>query len=212
MYIHTGEKPHACLVDGCGYATIQKVNLQKHAYYYHTAEGNAARHREEEVVKRVLLESGFDFKREHQVDIGCALPGSTFARGDFILQFGNTIVFLEVDEDQHKSYGVSCDVRRMADIAASLRIEGNTMRIAFVRYNPHGFKVEGKTKVTKRETRHHCLVAVLSELQRDSRKPAEADIRTFYLFYDLDSAGLPSIFADEGYDPSAKEWLEATYI
>lgn len=79
-----------------------------------------------------------------------------------------------------------------------------------MRYNPHGFKVDGKTKTTKRSVRHAHLVEVLSELQRAA--PAEADIRTFYLFYDTDTVGLPCIFSDEAYDPSAKEWLEATYV
>ena len=147
------------------------------------------------------------------MDLKCALPGATFARGDFVLVFNNTVVILEVDEDQHKSYGVSCDVRRMADIAASLRIEGNTMRIVFLRYNPHGFEVTGRTKTTKRVTRHARLVSVLSELQNESAgSGAESDVRVFYLFYDTDSKGLPSIFADDEYDAQAKLWLARAYV
>jgi hypothetical protein len=210
---HTGEKPHACDFEGCDYRCALSGALKIHKFYYHTEEGNATRHRDEEIVKKVLVENGFDFKREHQVDLRCALPGATHARGDFVLVFGDTVVFLEVDEDQHKSYGVSCDVRRMADIAASLRIEGNTMRIVFLRYNPHGFEVAGRTKHTKRVTRHARLVSVLSDLQKESPGAgAESDVRVFYLFYDTDSKGNPAIFADDEYDAQAKLWLAKVYI
>ena len=207
------EKTFACDFDGCDYRCTTSGSMKLHTFYHHTEEGNAARHREEEIVKKVLIENGFDFKREHQVDLKCALPGTTFVRGDFVLIFKNTVVFLEVDEDQHKAYGVSCDVRRMADIAASLRIEGNTMRIVFLRYNPHGFEVAGRTKTTKRVTRHARLASVLSDLQNESAGAgAESDVRVFYLFYDTDSKGLPSIFADDEYDAQAKLWLARAYI
>ena len=213
MRTHTNEKPYVCTTEGCDYRAAQSANLKAHFYYYHTTEGNAARHREEEIIKKVLIENGFDFKREHQVDLKCALPGATFARGDFVLVFGDTVVFLEVDEEQHKSYGVSCDVRRMADIAASLRIEGNTMRIAFVRYNPHGFQVGGVTKPTKRKDRHARLVDVLSSLRRESTEDiTESDVRIFYLFYDVDEDGVPSIFENDEYDSQAKLWLASAIV
>lgn len=101
----------------------------------------------------------------------------------------------------------------MADIAASLRIEGNAMRIVFLRYNPHGFEVAGRTKTTKRVTRHARLVSALSDLQNESAgADAESDVRVFYLFYDTDAKGLPAIFADDEYDAQAKLWLAKVYI
>jgi hypothetical protein len=213
MRSHSGDKPYVCKFASCDYRAAQSTHLKTHVYYYHTEEGNAARHRDEEIIKKVLIGNGFDFKREHNVDLKCALPGATFARGDFVLVFGDTVVFLEVDEDQHKSYGVSCDVRRMADIAASLRIEGNTMRIAFVRYNPHGFQVGGVTKPTKRKDRHARLVDVLSNLRRESTEAVtESDVRVFYLFYDVDEDGVPSIFEDDEYDAQAKLWLASAIV
>ena len=89
--------------------------MERHNYYYHTAEGNAERNHEEEAVKKAPVAHGFDYKREHHVDLKCALPGATFASGDFSLVFGDTVVFLEVDEEQHESNGVSCVLLYVVD-------------------------------------------------------------------------------------------------
>ena len=184
--------------------------MKVHTYYYHTAEGRAERVREEERVKKyVLIEYDFDFKRQHYIDIKCGVfaPTRACAYGDFILLFRNMVVILEVDEDQHKSYGVSCDVSRMAEIVETLRVEGNTQRIVFIRYNPHGFKVDGVTKHTTKEERHRRLAELLCDLQAEEGKDDACDVRTFYLFYDTDADGEPAVFQDETYEDLAKEWF-----
>ena len=54
------------------------------------------------------------------------------------------VIFLEVDEDQHKGCPISCDVSRMSNIVESLLTNVNTIPIHFIRYNPHSYKINNK--------------------------------------------------------------------
>lgn len=123
--------------------------------------------------------------------------------------FNNCLVFLEVDENQHDGYGVSCDVQRMAKTVESLRISGNTLRIAFIRYNPHDFKVDGNTRKRSLQYRHEKLISLLREFETEP--VGVEDLRTFYLFYDTDE-DKPAIFSDEGYHSTAKDWLSRCIV
>ena len=86
-------------------------------------------------------------------------------------------MILEIDEYQHKSYGVSCDVERMAKIVESFRLNGNTLRIVFIRYNPHSVRIDGEKVTILQKERHDKLVELLQELERE---PVEdlCDLRT----------------------------------
>jgi hypothetical protein len=58
------------------------------------------------------------------------------------------VIFLEVDEDQHK-FGadggtIRCDMKRMSNVIEALAMDGNTLPICFVRYNPNAFRINGK--------------------------------------------------------------------
>ena len=59
------------------------------------------------------------------------------------------VIFLEVDEHQHKTHLISCELRRMMDVHQSLVMEGNTLPIAFLRYNPNSHKVDGEFRKWK---------------------------------------------------------------
>lgn len=208
MLIHTNEFPHPCKVAGCSAKFRSTQQLKKHAYYYHTTEGNASRKRKETAIEKLLTQHGIQFTREHRIDLGCAIPAATWVYTDFVLIFHNTFVILEVDQDQHDGYGIACDLRRMTDIVASLRISGNTMRVAFVRYNPDSFKVAGNTKRTTTTTRHERLISVLRGLESETVDDATlCDTRIWYLFYDVEADGKLSIFQDTSYADAVKEWL-----
>jgi hypothetical protein len=195
MKIHIDERPHKC--DECGCAFIRKEHLKIHKFFYHTAEGQQQRKREEVIVEKFLKKHGFDFKREHRISFTCL--GRTFASIDFMLIINGVVIFLEVDERQHEHYGVDCDVKRMADVFGSLLLEGNELPIVFIRYNPHGFKVEGKTRRTTKKQRHDKLLETI-KLASQSKKKA-----VFYLFYNQDSKGVPNIVSDPLYDSTMKE-------
>jgi hypothetical protein len=148
-----------------------------------------------------LDEHEFPYKREHRIDFKCAIPGTTYGRTDFMLQFNNVVVFLEVDETQHHGYGISCEVGRMGKVLESLRTDGNTLRMVFIRYNPDAYKVDEVTQNTSAEDRQAALVSLLRKLENEPVVD-NADFRTFYMYYDSnqDGAGMykPKVF--EGYD------------
>lgn len=125
---------------------------------------------------------------------------------DFLIQIRNQnghvigIVFLEVDEGQHKWYGVECEVRRMADVHLSLTLEENTLPILFIRYNPHRHSKDGKTYRLLKRTREDRLVRYLRNVKFDQA------FAVTYMFYDSQD-GLPCVIDDPAYDESFKQVL-----
>ena len=192
-------------------------HLKSHHRSYHTKEGQSEHKREEQKVAKMLDANGFKYKREHTIDMRCAGGEgdglAVRARGDFLLEFGATVLILEVDEFQHSGYGVSCDVERMCRIIEALRIEGCELRIAFVRYNPHAFKVDGHVRRVRTTKRLERLAELLRKLQSETLDPKlMGDVRTYYMFYDADKVGRPTIFGDEMYSDLAKQWFVKNYI
>jgi Zinc finger, C2H2 type len=183
--IHTGEKPFTCPFEGCESKFSHKHHLDAHYYYNHTEEGASERKREEMVVKRFLDEKlPESYIREMRVDYTCLnQPGlrNKFSRIDFVLPHlvPNTVILLEVDEGQHKHYDQSCEQARMHDVVASLRLGGTLENIVFVRYNPHGFTVDGKKGKVKRKERLAKLVETMKSIS-----PEGPPFEVKYLFYD----------------------------
>ncbi|GAQ93660.1 Zinc finger-containing protein [Klebsormidium nitens] len=187
---HTGERPYACTE--CKDDFAQSTHLRTHTYYYHTTEGKQKRKREEVRIAKLLEGSSIDFKREHYVNFGC-LQG-TFARADFVIIQNGKVVVLEVDEYQHESYGVACDVARMAKIYEAWLLEGNGLPVRFLRYNPNAYHVDGKKQKVKRAAREERLLEAI-------REASEADgdgMQVRYMYYDVVS-GKPAIMQDPAF-------------
>ena len=90
---------------------------------------------------------------------------------------------MEVDEYQHESYGVACDVSRMVKLVEAWLLEGNTLPVRFIRYNPHAYKVDGKTSRVPKKVREARLLEAI-------REAAEADgegMQIRYMYYDVES-------------------------
>jgi len=69
-------------------------------------------------------------------------------------------ILLECDEDQHRSYDPSCDVRRDFDMAASVAL-GSRQKLMIVRYNPDSYRVGGKTRTESKKDRIKRLLELL---------------------------------------------------
>jgi KRAB domain-containing zinc finger protein len=187
MYTHTDERPYRCTEEGCDASFVINQNLKNHIKSMHTLEGQMRHKKEEQRIASVLDNANIAYKREHQIDFICI--GSTtkkYARIDFLIDINGCIVMLEVDEDQHRfGYGsISCDLRRMAQIQESLTIEGNSIPIVFLRYNPNTFTVDDMIMKISKKDRERTLVQLLKNpfhLIWRKKKP----IIIQYMFYDI---------------------------
>jgi hypothetical protein len=78
-------------------------------------------------------------------------------------------------------------------------LEGNTLPIVFIRYNPHTFTVAGKKAPIKEQDRHNTLLNTINAL--NIIKP----LSVVYLFYDRDEDNRPLIMEDIEYNNMIKE-------
>ena len=133
-------------------------------------------------VHQALRDAQITFEYQHYLPFrGCGLESETaHAFADFALPTPWGYVLLEVDEEQHKAYDPSCDMRRDFDMAASVAL-GSGHKLLVLRYNPDAFKIAGVTRQTTKKERHAQLIRLLGELL--AREP-EAPFTRLFLFYD----------------------------
>lgn len=175
--IHTGEKDFKCEFPECEAAFSSSSNLASHTKI-HTAEGQQERRREEKRIAKLLSENNIEFKREHRVTFSCM--GGTWASVDFVIISNGRVIMLEIDESQHVSYGIYCDVARMSKIYEALILDGNTLPVQFIRYNPDRFLKNNKAPKIPKNHREARLLEVLNSIKDD-----EWDgMRIQYMYYD----------------------------
>ena len=207
---------HFCDVKGCNFRSKHASNTNQHIKRVHEGIYNARRKKQEARVRDALLKAGYiewfgvasmppvwSFKHEMKVDFKCSdvLSATAYARIDFVICTPGGLVFLEVDENQHK-YGydamVSCDMKRMSHVMESLFIElGEALPyIYWLRYNPQAYRVNGDLIGVLKEERERRLVHWLRDFQ--SVKPTEIG----YAFYDSVD-GVLDVLRNENY---SSEW------
>lgn len=99
-------------------------------------------------------------------------------RVDFIFEMQAGVVLLECDERQHCEYVKRCELVRQAEVALGF----GGLPVHWIRYNPDAFKINGITRVTKREERESTL---LRHLQMALTRPDFGNFITVtYICYD----------------------------
>ena len=68
--------------------------------------------------------------------------GCSKRRPDLLLDIGEQILIIEIDENQHTDYDCSCENKRLMEISQDL----GHRPIIFIRFNPDGYYI-GKTKI-----------------------------------------------------------------
>ena len=123
-------------------------SLLMHMRSQHAEEPKALVKKKELELYLELQKAGVAFNyQQHLPFRTCGLNSeTTCAFVDFVIAKPWGYVLLECDEDQHRSYDASCDVRRDFDMAASVAL-GSGHKLRVVRYNPDGYHVAGRTRV-----------------------------------------------------------------
>lgn len=201
---HTGERPFKCTE--CDAAYMAKGALTSHFHFYHTEEGRRTRKREEQKIATLLDAHGIPYKREHHIDFSCM--GGSRCYIDFVIIENGNIVFLEVDENQHEAYQLSCELRRMTDVHSACLIEGNTLPIHFVRYNPHRYSIGDTVAKVTRKIRESLLVNTIRELLKQDSSPP---LSIHYMFYNLLSTGELMITQDPEFSESAQKLVAGVF-
>ena len=203
---HTKEKKHACTFPGCEYRASYKDDLTRHKKT-HTLEGQRYHKKQERRVTKVLSDWGYDFDDETTINAsrGNCLTDTNrhFSRLDYhIINATKAIVLLEVDEEQHLWYNLSCEFSRMSDVRASLMTAGYELPIYWIRYSPTGkYHVDFDEVKVPRAERELSLKAKLDEVCSPNFEPKH-QVQVHYLYYDLMSKEMgPSI----QYDPDFPE-------
>jgi len=89
----------------------------------------------------------------------------------------------------------------MANVVSSLVLEGNTLPMLWLRYNPHSYKVEGRLARTTRTARHLRLTETLKNVSFEG----QPSLRVAYMYYNT-TEGLPACLSDPEYNATVREW------
>lgn len=210
MMAHTGLYPHHCDFPNCDYKCAEPNDLTRHKQT-HSIEGQRYHKKEEKRVTKMLTEWGLNFDCETTINAsrGNCLTDTNrhFSRLDYhIINCTSAVLLLEVDEEQHHWYNLSCELGRMADVRASLLKAGVTKPIYWIRYNPNGkYFVDFEEIKISREKRELALKAKLEELCSPDFVP-ENEVSIHYMFYDLMSEEMgPEITHDEAFPHVMRE-------
>ena len=155
----------------------------------------------------MLLDNNIHFKREHHISYSCEEDiENSYARVDFAIEhtdingtFG--VIFLEIDEKQHEDRMLSCEVSRMAKILEILTLQGNTLPIRFIRYNPHAFKQDNETQRITQKQRHATLIDTIVTTTFTTHFSVK------YLFFSTYN-NIPIILNDSEYNDNFKQFVE----
>jgi hypothetical protein len=99
-------------------------------------------------------------------------------RPDFVFEFDDHVVILEVDENQHKSYSEECEKIRMFNITQSY----GGIPVFWIRYNPDDFKPKNakrKSNISQLKREKHLIDLLKESFQREMKTLGEV----VYLFY-----------------------------
>lgn len=173
----------------CMSAFSQLGNLKRHKKT-HTIDGQIRRKKQENRVNKLLVAWGYTIDCGTTINalFGKCLTDTQrhFSSLDFrIVNCVNAICIVEVDEDQHYWYNLSCEMSRMAGARASLVVAGYTLPICFIRCNPCGkYRVGSDMIKFRRPDREKMLKIHLAKVcSTDFTPENQENIR--YMFYDL---------------------------
>lgn len=129
----------------------------------------------ENEIKKMLDEHGFEYDYDRVVDL---TKGVKF-RPDFRFHCGTHVVFLEVDENQHK-HRASREYARMTTISQAY----DGLPVRFIRYNPDAYVVGDDNAERKNPSFPERATLLRYVLQRAIDEVPNISVSIKYMFYD----------------------------
>ena len=216
---HQGIRPFKCKYEWCDYRGTTYAEVERHIESFHSRKGFLRNLTQESHTIRKLKKWGLDVDTDITIDAsrnGC-LNDTTrlYSKVDIVItNVTSCILILEVDELAHESpnYNVSCELSRMADINAFLRLNSYTRPIFWLRYNPNGkYFIGEKEKKVSRENRELALKEKIFSMMEPSFEP-EGNENIHYMFYPrVSESGPPKILENSqfpGYVKNIVSWGE----
>lgn len=163
---HDGVKPHTCPHEWCGFATTYKSSYMSHMQSFHTRQGIVKKMKEEYRVIREIESWGLCVDTNvtmYASRHGCLTDTERlYSRVDIVvINVTSCILIVEVDEFEHSDssrYPLLCELSRMQDINAFLRINKYVQPIYWLRYSPIGkYYVGGREQIWPRPKRELAL-------------------------------------------------------
>ena len=146
-----------------------------------------------------------EFTREVYVDHRCALAREFYygekrcAYVDFVVnpKRGGKLVFLEIDEGEHKfpGYSVLCDTTRMWNVTESIKLDfsGDT-NVLWLRVNPDTkFAIGDATHRQSNTVRCDAVCALLNTIEG---RPDDPPMQVAYAFFGLKPCGANAVMVD----------------
>jgi hypothetical protein len=193
--VHNNNRPHACSVDGCGARFIKAADLKGHFERNHTERAHQRRKKKEEQLFKFLGSVGYSPDRETVVQF-CGQGSKKLARLDFTIYKTDRVVVVECDEREHDHEPVLCHASRMLDVAAQHRLTSD-LPLHFIRFNPDGYKVDGRAQKPKMAERHKELLLAIEE-------PMAAPLAITYICYSS-TAGIADVTKSDDFPPELRD-------
>ena len=136
-----------------------------------------------------MLTREYDKPHEYNVRVSSSCGGKNSEEKEFGYDFGTHKLYIEVDENQHKSYCELGEINRMKNIY----MDDGGIPIVFLRYNPDNYQINGKKQNTPQQKREAELVKWVKYYQNiDNIQGFYLSVQ--YLFYtDGDNTKLHNI-------------------
>jgi hypothetical protein len=192
---HENIRPHVCTAEGCEARYIYACELKAHFERNHTERAHQRRKKREERLYKYLTSVGYTPDRETVVQF-CGEGSKKLARLDFTVYKPDRVVVVECDEREHDREPVLCEVTRMLNVAAQHRLRSD-LPLHFIRFNPDGYKVDGRAQKPKMAERHKELLLAIEE-------PVSAPLAISYICYSS-TAGVANVTKSEELPPDLRD-------
>jgi len=186
-----------CKTSFCGTIVTKKYRGYCLRCFVHTFPGEkvSRNYKTKETAVYDFLNENFGNKYtirwDKKVDGGCSLR-----RPDFIIDFGDWVLVIEVDENKHESYDCSCQNRRLAELSKDIGHRSMVM----IRLNPDGYINSKNEKVascwghdglgmaivkkTQQKQWEHRLECLKQRIEYWVANPSDKMIQVDPMFYD----------------------------